>query len=145
MSDWPINQPDDPTRLDVPTDILCSFHYFGDIDMGAMRSWGTRIIGDSGAFSAMSLGKPIEREEFHAWAARWDDALLWVAALDVIGDAEASYQNWQAARRDGLELVPTIHYGEGTAQLDKFAEEGATLIGLGGMVPYSSEKEQLMR
>ena len=66
MSDWPINQPDDPTRLDVPTDILCSFHYFGDIDMGAMRSWGTRIIGDSGAFSAMSLGKPIEREVFHA-------------------------------------------------------------------------------
>ena len=145
MSDWPINQPDDPTRLDVPTDILCSFHYFGDIDMGAMRLWGTRIIGDSGAFSAMSTGKPIEREVFHAWADRWRDALLWVAALDVIGDAEASYQNWQAARRDGLELVPTIHYGEGTAQLDRFAEEGATLIGLGGMVPYSSEKDRLMR
>lgn len=145
MSDWPINQPDDPTRLDVPTDILCSFHYFGDIDMGAMRSWGTRIIGDSGAFSAMSTGKPIEREVFHAWADRWRDDLLWVAALDVIGDAEASYQNWLAARRDGLELVPTIHYGEGTAQLDRFAEEGATLIGLGGMVPYSSEKERLMR
>ena len=145
MSDWPINQPDDPTRLDVPTDILCSFHYFGDIDMGAMRSWGTRIIGDSGAFSAMSTGKPIEREVFHAWADRWRDDLLWVAALDVIGDAEASYQNWQAARRDGLELVPTIHYGEGTAQLDRFAEEGATLIGLGGMVPYSSEKDRLMR
>lgn len=145
MTDWPINQPDDHTRLDVPTDILCSFHYFGDIDMGAMRSWGTRIIGDSGAFSAMSLGKPIEREQFHAWAARWADALLWVAALDVIGDAEASYQNWQAARRDGLELVPTIHYGEGTAQLDRFAEQGATLVGLGGMVPYSSEKDRLMR
>ena len=145
MSDWPINQPDDPTRLDVPTDILCSFHYFGDIDMGAMRSWGTRIIGDSGAFSAMSTGKPIEREVFHAWADRWRDDLLWVAALDVIGDAEASYQNWLAARRDGLELVPTIHYGEGTVQLDRFAEEGATLIGLGGMVPYSSEKDRLMR
>lgn len=145
MTDWAINQPDDHTLLQAPADILCSFHYFGDIDMGQIKSWGTRIIGDSGAFSARSLGKPIEREAFHAWAARWDDALLWVAALDVIGDAEASYQNWQAARRDGLELVPTIHYGEGTAQLDKFAEEGATLIGLGGMVPYSSEKDRLMR
>lgn len=145
MTDWAINQPDDHTLLQAPVDILCSFHYFSDIDMGQIKSWGTRIIGDSGAFSAMSTGKPIEREEFHAWAARWDDALLWVAALDVIGDAEASYQNWQAARRDGLELVPTIHYGEGTAQLDKFAEEGATLIGLGGMVPYSLEKDRLMR
>lgn len=145
MTDWPINQPGDFTQLAVPTDILCSYHYFSDIDMGRIASWGTRIIGDSGAFSAMSSGKPIEREDFHAWADRWRDDLFWVAALDVIGDAEASYQNWQAARRDGLELVPTIHYGEGTDQLDRFAEEGATLIGLGGMVPYSSEKDRLMR
>jgi|SRR5690625_2926499 len=140
-----INQPGDVTVLDVPTDILCSYHYFHAIDMAKVQEWGTRIIGDSGAFSAMSGGVPIDREEFHAWADRWRDALFWTAALDVIGDAEASYQNWIAARRDGLELVPTLHYGEGTASLDRFAEEGATLIGLGGMVPYSSEKDRLMR
>lgn len=142
---WQINQPGDATPLSVPTDILCSYHYFSKLDMAQIASWGTRIIGDSGAFSAMSGGVPIDRESFHAWAHRWRDSLFWVAALDEIGDAEASYQNWLAARADGLELVPTIHYGEGTAQLDKFAEEGATLIGLGGMVPYSSEKERLMR
>lgn len=142
---WQINQPGDATPLSVPTDILCSYHYFSNIDMAQIASWGTRIIGDSGAFSAMSGGVPIDRESFHAWAHRWRDSLFWVAALDEIGDAEASYQNWLAARADGLELVPTIHYGEGTAQLDKFAEEGATLIGLGGMVPYSGEKDRLMR
>ena len=143
--DWAINQPGDFTRLDVPTDILCSYHYFSNIDMAQIASWGTRIIGDSGAFSAMSLGKPIDREDFHEWAARWQDDLFWIASLDMIGDPAGTFENWQAARRDGLELVPTIHYGEGTAQLDKFAEEGATLIGLGGMVPYSSEKDRLMR
>lgn len=142
---WPINQPGDFTRLSVPTDILCSFHYFGDIDMAQIKSWGTRIIGDSGAFSAMSLGKPIERETFHAWADRWRDDLFWTASLDVIGDPDATFENWQAARRDGLELVPTVHYGEGTDALDRLAEHGATLIGLGGMVPYSSEKDRLMR
>lgn len=145
MTAWPINQPGDVTVLDVPTDILCSYHYFHAIDMAKIQEWGTRIIGDSGAFSAMSGGSPVDREEFHAWADRWRDALFWTAALDVIGDAEASYQNWIAARRDGLELVPTLHYGESTAALDRFAEEGATLIGLGGMVPYSSEKDRLMR
>ena len=145
VNNWPINRPEDATQLDVPTDILCSFHYFGDSDMAQMHSWGTRIIGDSGAFSAMSLGEPIARDDFHAWADRWKDSLLWVAALDVIGDAEASYQNWQAARRDGLELVPTLHYGAGVEALDRLAENGATLIGLGGMVPYSSEKDRLMR
>lgn len=145
MTDWPINQPGDVTVLDVPTDILCSYHYFNGIDMAKVQEWGTRIIGDSGAFSALSGGEPIDREEFHAWAHRWRDDLFWTAALDVIGDAEASYQNWIAARRDGLDLVPTLHYGEGTKALDRFAEEGATLIGLGGMVPYSSEKDRLMR
>lgn len=144
-TNWQINQPGDATPLSVPTDILCSYHYFSKLDMGAIASWGTRIIGDSGAFSAMTSGSPIDREEFHAWADRWKGSLFWAAALDEIGDAAASFANWQAARRDGLELVPTIHYGEGTAQLDRFAEEGATLIGLGGMVPYSSEKERLMR
>lgn len=145
MASWPINQPGDATILDVPTDILCSFHYFNGIDMGKVASWGTRIIGDSGAFSAMSLGKEIDRETFHAWAKRWEDDLFWAAALDVIGDPEASYQNWLAARRDDLELVPTVHYGQGTEMLDRYAEEGATLIALGGMVPYSSEKDRLMR
>lgn len=145
MRDWPINQPSDAVRLKAPVDILCSFHYFKSTDMEQIASWGTRIIGDSGAFSAMSLGQPVEREEFHAWAHRWEDALFWTASLDVIGDPEETYLNWKAARRDGLELVPTVHYGEGTEVLDRFAEEGATLIGLGGMVPYSSEKERLMR
>lgn len=145
MTDWPINQPGDFTRLDVPTDILCSYHYFKDIDMAQIASWGTRIIGDSGAFSAMSSGKPIDREEFHEWAARWSDDLFWVAALDVIGDPDASFENWRAAQRDGLDLVPTLHYGEEPEQMDRLVEHGASLIGLGGMVPYSSEKDRLMR
>lgn len=142
---FPINRPDDPTQLDVPTDILCSYHYFAGIDMAEIQSWGTRIIGDSGAFSAMSGGTPIDREKFHEWADQWRDALFWTAALDVIGDPGATHTNWEAARADGLELVPTIHYGEGTKELDRYAEQGATLIGLGGMVPYSSEKDRLMR
>lgn len=145
MTDWPINQPGDFTRLNVPTDILCSYHYFSDIDMGQIRSWGTRIIGDSGAFSAMSGGKPIDREEFHAWAHRWRDDLFWVAALDVIGDADASFENYLAAKRDGLDLVPTLHYGAEPHETDRLVEAGASLIGLGGMVPYSSEKDRLMR
>lgn len=145
MTLYPINQPTDTTILDVPTDILCSYHYFSDIDMAQIQSWGTRIIGDSGAFSAMSLGKLIDREEFHAWADRWKDALFWVASLDVIGDAEATHENWLAARRDGLELVPTLHYGADPREMDRYAEEGATFLGLGGMVPYSSEKDRLMR
>lgn len=140
-----VNQPDDITLLNVPVDILCSYHYFSDIDMSRLASWGLRIIGDSGAFSAMSSGNPISLQGLHEWAHRWSDSLLWVASLDEIGNPESTYRNWIDAKTDGLELVPTVHYGEGTDQLDRFAEEGATLIGLGGMVPYSSQPERLMR
>lgn len=145
MTDWPVNQPGDTIKLATPVDILCSYHYFDTANMATVASWGTRIIGDSGAYSAMSAGVPIDRENFHAWAAKWRNDLYWIAALDVIGDAEGTHENWLAAQRDGLNLVPTVHYGEPTSAMDRYAEEGATLIGLGGMVPYKSEPDRLMR
>jgi hypothetical protein len=142
---WPLNSRAGDVLLDVPTDILCSFHYFSDVDMGVMASWGTRIIGDSGAFSAMSGGTPIDRETFHAWAKRWENDLFWVATLDVIGDPEGTYENWLASRRDGLSLVPTLHYGAAPKEMDRYVDQGVDFLGLGGMVPFSAERDRLMR
>lgn len=137
--------PGDEVMLDLPVDILCSYFYFRNVDMATVQSWGTRIIGDSGAFSAFTSGSEVDREEFHEWADRWSDSLFWVASLDVIGDPEGTRANWEAARRDGLSLVPTLHYGASTDALGWYVEQGADLIGLGGMVPYSSEPDRLMR
>lgn len=140
-----LNKPTDHTQLDIPTDILCSYFYFKNVDIAEIHSWGTRIIGDSGAFSAMTTGRPVDRESFHEWVYRWKDSLFWAASLDVIGDSEGTHSNWLAARRDGLELVPTLHYGADPREMDRYVSEGASLIGLGGMVPYTSEKDRLMR
>lgn len=140
-----LNTPNDAVTLDEPTDILCSYHYFSDVDMAQVHGWGTRIIGDSGAFSAESSGKPIDRERFHEWASKWGDSLWWVASLDVIGDASATRRNWEASQADGLSLVPSIHYGATTKDLDWYIEQGVDFLGLGGMVAYSSEKARLMR
>lgn len=142
---WPVNADPSDIPLDTPVDILCSFHYFKDMDMAEVRSWGTRIIGDSGAFSAFTSGGSIDREEFHQWAATWGDDLFWTASLDVLGDARTSLANWKAAKADGLNLVPTVHYGEPPTTLDPYIEEGADFIGLGGMVGYASEADRLMR
>lgn len=136
--------PEDP-YLDTPVDILCSYFYFSDIDMAEVRGYGTRIIGDSGAFSAATLGKPIDRDEFYSWAVKWSDSLLWAAALDVIGDPDASFKNWLAGKDTVPRLIPTIHYGESPGELDRLADHGATLVGLGGMVPYKSEPKRLLR
>lgn len=141
----PLNGPNDDVTLDEPTDILCSYYFFRDVDMGKIRRWGTRIIGDSGAFSAETCGKPIDREAFHEWAARWSDDLWWCASLDVIGNTAATRRNWKAAQRDGLHLVPSIHYGATTQDLDWYVDQGVDFLGLGGMVAYCAEKARLMR
>lgn len=143
--DFPVNQPGDATILNAPVDILTSFFYYRDVNMAEMKSWGTRIIGDSGAFSAMSMGTPIDRDEFHAWAKKWKDTLYWTAALDMIGDPKGTYANWKAAQREGLDLVPTIHYGEPPEMMNQYVDQGVNFLGLGGMVPYKSEPKRLMR
>lgn len=137
-------QPVTPLRLDYPVNVLTSFHYFRRRDMGALHRAGLRIIGDSGAYSAASLGTTVDRDAYYAWVARWQHVLHWCAGLDVIGDDDATYRNWLAAPAD-LQLVPTVHYGVEPSAIDKYAEAGATLIGLGGMVPHKSQPMKLLR
>lgn len=136
--------PLDDVPLAYPVNVLVSYHYFNKADVGQMKRWGLRIIGDSGAFSAQSQNAPIDRDEFFAWARHWRDDLYWIASLDVIGDPEQSFLNWQAAP-DDLRLIPTVHYGEDPSMMDRYVENGADLIGLGGMVPYKSEPQRLLR
>lgn len=61
---------------------------------------------DSGAFTAMTEGRPVRVEVF---------------ALDVIGDAAASMVNYRAIERAGIDAIPTYHYGEPWEVLDELA------------------------
>jgi hypothetical protein len=123
-------------NVDYPVDGLVSFHYFRD-DASMRKLIGTgrvRLIGDSGAFSAHTGGTPIDLVEYAEWVRRWRDDLLWAASLDVIGDPDATWRNWLLLRdRHGLDTVPTVHAGTDPSVLDRYVDEGATLVGLGGM------------
>jgi hypothetical protein len=131
--------------LIYPVNTLVSFHYFRTIDIEEMKGWGLRMIGDSGAFSAMSTGTPISLSEFAEWAERWQSSLCWVASLDVIGDADGSWRNFEALRARGLDVIPTVHYGADPSALDRYAAEGVDFVGLGGMVGRKSEPQRLLR
>lgn len=121
--------------LHYPLDILVSFYYFNDDRMSRLvvpNCW--RIIGDSGAFSAHTLGKTINVNNYARWCHTWWNHLCWAASLDVIGDPVTSFANWTRLRdRHHLLTVPTVHAGAGTEWIDQYASEGADLIGLGGM------------
>ena len=119
-----------------PVDVLVSYHYYRDQAM--MRRVAERdrfrVLGDSGAFSAWSLGTTIDLAEYAAWCCDYWPRFCWCASLDVIGDPEASFANWARLRdRYGLLTVPTLHAGADTSWLDRYAAEGVDLVGLGGM------------
>jgi hypothetical protein len=125
------------TGLTYPVDALVSYHYYqSDTLMTAVTGPGhLRLIGDSGAFSAYAQGKTVKLADYAAWCTRWAGALTWVAALDVIGDPDATFANWAAFRdRWGIDSVPTIHAGADPALLDRYAECGVDFVGLGGLV-----------
>lgn len=115
-----------------PRNVLCSFHYFKEYDLDRLPN--LRIIGDSGAFSARSQGAEILTPDLAAWAKKWRHRLLWVAALDVIGNPKATRRNWKAMVEEGVPGVPTIHFGEEPSEMDWYAERGVDFLGLGGLV-----------
>lgn len=119
--------------IPAPRNILVSYHYFKGYDLNKFA--GLRVIGDSGAFSALHQGAEITTEQLAVWATKWRHRLCWVAALDVIGDPKATQRNWvEMVERHNVPAVPTIHFGSDPALLDFYADRGVDFAGLGGLV-----------
>lgn len=119
--------------IPAPRNVLCSYHFFKDYDLDRLK--GLRVCGDSGAFSAKSQGATITTAELARWAKQWRHKLCWVAALDVIGDAEATKRNWhEMVDVHGVPGMPTVHFGAPPETMDYYAQRGVDFIGLGGLV-----------
>lgn len=127
----------DQPLVRYPLDALASFHYYRR-DQQMDNIIGTKrlcLIGDSGAFSALTQGTPIHMNEYLAWCKQWVPYLAWAATLDVIGDPAATLRNWRTMRdHHQLATVPTLHVGTDPHWIDTYAREGCDFMGLGGMV-----------
>ena len=137
-------EPVNDVYLDYPVNTLVSYHYFAKTDINDLAQGGLRLIADSGAYSAATQGTHIDTDAFYDWCSRWRDDFLWMAALDVIGDQDATYRNWVKSPPK-LRLMPTVHFGAPPNAIDRYVEAGVDLIGLGGMVPHKSEPMKLLR
>jgi GTP cyclohydrolase I len=82
---------------------LFSFHYFGERDTIVFPAGDVLTIGDSGAFSALTLGSPIELTDYATWVRHTAGVLDWHFTLDVIGDPEASWR-----RRATIDLLDAL-------------------------------------
>lgn len=117
-----------------PVGALVSFHYYAREDLDPLFETGA-VIADSGAFSAHTLGSKITVKQYARWLDEHRGRFRFAFSLDVVFDPEGSYRQWrELADKHGHKTVPVLHYGEPAQALDRYATQGATLVGLGGIV-----------
>lgn len=109
-----------------------------------------RVIIDSGAFTAWTSGKQINPKDYAQWALDFDKrwrhkmASLEFMNLDVIGDQEASWKNQSLLESLGMSPIPIVTYGTDLSHVDR-ALENYPYMALGGLVPYTRQKEKLQK
>lgn len=123
--------------------VLMSFYFLNKIQKTDLAQYKTirkfRTMLDSGAYTAKSKNKKIDIDALikEIREGGWDEA----AALDVIGDPQASYRNAMRMKEAGVEAFPTFHYGEPWEFLLMYAKEFGK-VGLGGLVPVKSATDR---
>lgn len=130
-----------------PFRCLISYHYFRGEDMDALlgKHFGEHrpeVFADSGAFSAMTQGAPIDVREYGRWLVANRQHFRVYANLDVIGQDEASAAGtWENQRiledEFGLAPVPVFHTNEPWSVLEDYMDRGYRYIALGGLVGKS--------
>ena len=95
------------------------------------------IFLDSGAYSAWTKKVEIKIDDYIAFIKRYEKDIALYANLDVIGDAEASFQNQKYIESKGLKPLPCFHQGEDVKYLQHYISN-YEYMALGGMVGGSN-------
>lgn len=121
--------------------ILAAYPYMkrGLIDALSERYDKVRFVLDSGAFTAWKLGRPIKLDDY----CRFIDGLPFKPwryfTLDVIGDPEATMQNYQTMLQRGYNPLPIFTRGEDISVIDEFYKT-SDVVGIGGLVGTPKNK-----
>lgn len=92
-----------------------------------------RFLLDSGAFTAWKSGQPISLDDY----CRFIDSLPFKPwryfSLDVIGDSEKSFNNYETMRKRGFSPIPIFTRGEKIEMLDEYYKT-SDVVAIGGLV-----------
>lgn len=122
-----------------PFPILVS--YYGMSPNWEKPWYASKVMLDSGAFSAANKGIEIEVDDLIEFYQRRGDEFDVLVGLDVINDVGATWRNYRRMQKAGLDVLPTLHFLPGTSGrtgvnrglLDRYVDVGATHIGIGGV------------
>jgi len=123
---------------------LGSYYYLELAGPGTVPEWlpaSSKTFLDSGAYSAWSLGKQINLEQYASYLQRLPFAFTEVAALDVIGNPKLSLEYALKMREVIPSIIPCFHIGEDWGYLNEY--KSFDKVALGGMVGHRDPK--LMR
>lgn len=125
--------------------VLESYHYVNKQRyVDAMRDNGAKILLDSGAYSAYTLGATISLDEYIGYIERNKDIIeqdadgaMYVIVLDSIRDPEGTRFNQHEMERRGVRPLPCFHQGEPEWYLEYYISR-YEFITLGGMTNTSN-------
>ena len=119
----------------MPLNLLLSYALTTENDLKTIAATipkDTKIIIDSGAFTAFKTGREITLNEYMRFIDELPFKPYAYINLDVIGDPAASMQNYKQMLSNGYNPVPVITKG---GSVDEFNEYGgAPFVALGGLV-----------
>lgn len=128
--------------------MLLSFayaHAMKDRDLEHVRRHD--LIFDSGAFTAFTLGREINHADYLAFLREHAAMTRFAFSLDVIGDGDASWANFQRERDqlgDTVRIVPTYHLGSPWSMLERLCL-ATDYVAIGGAVPHYRNQRMIMR
>ena len=100
-----------------------------------------KILLDSGAYTAFRKGIEIDIDEYAEFVRTWSHFFFHQFNLDVINDAEASYNNWDYLRKQGIYTIPVWHMGTAEKWLELYLEE-TDYIAIGAIANLNTGKRR---
>lgn len=121
--------------------ILCAYPYMKQREIDGFVNAGddVRFLLDSGAFTAWKSGKPIELNDYMNFIKGLPFKPWRYFALDKIGDAKGTLENYNIMLKNGLNPIPVFTRGEDISMIDEYYKT-SDVIGIGGLVGTQGNK-----
>lgn len=98
-----------------------------------------RFLLDSGAFTAWKAGKPISLDEYCKFIEQLPFKPWRYFTLDVVGNPEKSFENYQIMLKRGFNPIPIFTRGEDIKMIDEYYKT-SDVVGIGGLVGTQGNK-----
>lgn len=115
--------------------MLLSYAYYAKDDLAKHRAKMPcgRLLVDSGAFTAKTVGQKITLADYASFLGRWRGVYDHAVTLDVIGDPVATRRNTHALHSQGHNVMPVFTRGGTTADFDAMVRDSGYVCVGGGV------------